>query len=351
MIRFQNVCKEYSRGTQRMMALNNVSLTVAPGEIFGVIGHSGAGKSTLLHCANLLERPTLGQVFIDETDITHYSDLNLRTIRHKIGMIFQHFNLLSSKTVFDNIALPLRLAGHSKKEIDHIVSPLLAFTGLEDKRLVFPHHLSGGQKQRVAIARALVNKPKVLLCDEATSALDPNTTQTILQLLKKINQEFNLTILLITHEMDVIRQICDRVALLHRGEILEQDSAINFFLKPKTDLAKQFIRSNFHEHLPDDLQLRLLPQKTVDSNYIVRLTFKNEVVREPIIANLTQHYQLYPNILQATIERIGNTHIGVMLLEIVGKSSAIEQGIGYLQQLGVQVESIGYVANATTIAN
>ncbi|MBN9336853.1 MAG: ATP-binding cassette domain-containing protein, partial [Chryseobacterium sp.] len=233
MIELLNVSKRFTTKNRIIQALSNVSLTVEKGEIFGVIGSSGAGKSTLIRCVNLLEKPNEGKVIVDNVELTKLSEAQLTLERRKIAMIFQHFNLLSSRTVFDNVAFPLELEGKSKSEIKEKVDSLLELVGLKEKAKDYPANLSGGQKQRVAIARALANDPKVLLCDEATSALDPATTKSILQLLKSINQKLNLTILLITHEMEVIKSICDKVAVIDNGQLVEQGKVEQIFIHPE----------------------------------------------------------------------------------------------------------------------
>ncbi len=241
MIELKKVTKRFYQKGKEIIALSEVSLLVPKGKIFGVIGASGAGKSTLIRCVNLLERPTSGSVIVDGKDLMALSSSALATERRHIGMIFQHFNLLSLRTVFDNVAFPLELEGRSKQEIKDRVSELLKLVGLEDKAAVYPENLSGGQKQRVAIARALATNPKVLLCDEATSALDPATTKSILLLLKDINQRLNITILLITHEMRVVRNICDEVAVINSGQLIEQGPVEEVFTSPKNELTKEFI--------------------------------------------------------------------------------------------------------------
>ncbi|HLB55791.1 MAG TPA: ATP-binding cassette domain-containing protein [Coxiellaceae bacterium] len=242
MIELYNINKIYSNQSGKIHALNNINLSVAPGEIVGVIGKSGAGKSTLIRCVNLLEKPTSGFVRVNNIELTTLNAAQLRQARHQIGMIFQHFNLLATRNVFDNVAFPLTLLKKSKKEINKIVSTLLEKVGLSDKRNVFPHHLSGGQKQRVAIARALATNPKVLLCDEMTSALDLETTYDILKLIRNINQDLGLSILCITHEMSVIKAIADRVAVIDQGEIIECATAVDLFKNPQTEITKRLIQ-------------------------------------------------------------------------------------------------------------
>lgn len=250
MINLKGITKVYGKGSNAATALSGLNLSIEKGEIFGVIGHSGAGKSTLIRCINLLERPTEGEVWVDGVELTSLNQGQLQEQRRKIGMIFQHFNLLSSATVYDNIAFPLRLAGTSRTAIDTKVKDLLALVGLEEHTDKYPSQLSGGQKQRVGIARALASDPDVLLCDEATSALDPQTTDSILKLLLDINKRFHLTIVLITHEMHVIQSICDRVAVIHGGGIVEQGKVTEVFLKPQHEVTRDFIRSETQNEGP-----------------------------------------------------------------------------------------------------
>ena len=250
MITLENVSKVFYQKKVTVHALRDISLQVAEGEIFGVIGSSGAGKSTLIRCINLLERPTAGRVIVDGQDLGRLSSRQLTLARRDMGMIFQHFNLLSSRTVFENVAFPLELSGTARPEIDRRVRELLALVGLESKAQDYPSRLSGGQKQRVAIARTLANHPKVLLCDEATSALDPETTLSILSLLKDINRRFSITILLITHEMNVVRAICDRVAVISEGSLIEEGAVSEVFTQPKTELTRRFIAAALHFGLP-----------------------------------------------------------------------------------------------------
>ena len=253
-----------------------MNLTVKAGEIFGVIGLSGAGKSTLLRIVNLLESPTTGRVFIDGQELTAQNQAQLRKTRQQIGMIFQHFNLLNSQDVFDNIALPLKFAHWSADKIRTRVEELLELVGLSDKRYAYPSQLSGGQKQRVAIARALALSPKILLCDEATSALDPHTTHNILKLLQDINQKLNLTILLITHEMDVIKHICHHVAVIDQGHIVEKDSVIDLFIHPQHKVTQRFVNSYMGLQLPENLQQTLLSVATEHTLPVLKLAFRGE---------------------------------------------------------------------------
>lgn len=273
MINLKGITKVYGKGSNAATALSGLNLSIEKGEIFGVIGHSGAGKSTLIRCINLLERPTEGEVWVDGVELTSLNQGQLQEQRRKIGMIFQHFNLLSSATVYDNIAFPLRLAGTSRTAIDTKVKDLLALVGLEEHKDKYPSQLSGGQKQRVGIARALASDPDVLLCDEATSALDPQTTDSILKLLLDINKRFHLTIVLITHEMHVIQSICDRVAVIHGGGIVEQGKVTEVFLKPQHEVTRDFIRSETQNEGP----LRVaLDAAAGDNSKAVKITFSEK---------------------------------------------------------------------------
>lgn len=240
MIRLENVSKTFTDSNKEVHAVNNVSLTINDGDIFGIIGFSGAGKSTLVRCINLLEKPTEGKVFVDDAEITALSGKELRKARKKIGMIFQHFNLMPSRTIFGNVAYPLRGSGFSKEEIKEKVHHLLELVGISEKENAFPSQLSGGQKQRVAIARALANDPNILLCDEATSALDPQTTKSILKLLQQLNQTLGITVVVITHEMAVVKEICNRVAVMDHGDVVEEGEVFHVFASPKEPLIRSF---------------------------------------------------------------------------------------------------------------
>ncbi len=343
MIELRNINKIYPNATGGVKALTDINLQVAAGEIVGVIGKSGAGKSTLIRCVNLLERPSSGSIHVENQDLTAMSMSQLREARHHIGMIFQHFNLLSSHTVYDNIALPLKLHGKKANEIKSAVAPLLELTGLNDKKDVYPAQLSGGQKQRVAIARALVTKPKVLLCDEATSALDPHTTQLILSLLKEINVRLKLTILLITHEMEVIKSICDRVAVLDHGKMIEMNNIVDLFTKPKSKIARHFVDTCLKHELPEILQRQLLTHIVPDSFPVIRIYFQGHAASEPLIAHLIQKIGLELNILQANLEFIQKFTIGIMVAAVLDNQQNLQMGMAYLEKHGVSVEIIGYM--------
>ncbi len=344
MIKLSGIEKTYQGSAGSVHALKGISIEVGSGEIFGVIGKSGAGKSTLIRCINMLEKPTAGKVVVDGQDLTVLSEKDLREARKKIGMIFQHFNLLSSRTVYDNIAFPLELAGWDKQKIEAAVLPLLELVGLSDKRHQFPSQLSGGQKQRVGIARALASEPKVLLCDEATSALDPQTTQSILELLKDINQKLGLTIVLITHEMQVIKQICDRVAVIENGVIIEQGPVIDLFARPETTTTREFIRTIINYDLPDIFDNTVFsPVPLPNSNLVVRVSFLGAAAQEPIIASLIRGCNVDVSILYGNIDHIQNTPFGTLIIEITGEAAPLESALQYLSARDLGVEVIGYV--------
>lgn len=343
MIEIKNVNKVFYQGDKAIHALSDIDLTIEQGSIFGVIGSSGAGKSTLIRCVNLLERPTNGQVFVDGIDLTQLSEKELTLTRRKIGMIFQHFNLLSSRTVFNNIALPLELAGESKSNIKSKVEGLLELVGLADKRDVYPANLSGGQKQRVAIARALASDPKVLLCDEATSALDPATTISILELLRKINEELNLTILLITHEMAVVKGICQQVAIIGDGKLVENGTVGDIFAHPKTDLAREFIRSTLDLSIPADYEARLQAIRTENSYPLIRLEFTGASVDAPVISHVAREFNIDISILSSNMDYVGGVKFGLMLAEFIGSEACAEKAIQYLKEQKIELEVLGYV--------
>ncbi|AVV35045.1 MULTISPECIES: methionine ABC transporter ATP-binding protein [unclassified Cobetia] len=343
MITLKNVSKTYGSGDKAVVALKDASLTVPQGAITGVIGLSGAGKSTLIRCVNLLERPTAGSVVVDGQELTELDESALRSARHQIGMIFQHFNLLSSRTVFANVALPLELAGISKDEIRKRVEPLLELTGLSDKAGQYPAQLSGGQKQRVAIARALASRPKVLLCDEATSALDPQTTASILELLKDINTKLGLTILLITHEMEVVKSICDQVALISGGELVEVASVGDFFTAPQTRLGREFLNDFLELEPPRALVERLEATAGPHTHPVVRLAFSGDAVSTPLISRLARECQVDVSILQAKVESIQDRTLGLMIAELMGDSRQTQQALDYLESHDLKVEVLGHV--------
>ncbi len=344
MIEINRVDKVFYQGELEIHALRDINLTIEQGTIFGVIGSSGAGKSTLIRCVNLLERPSRGQVIVDGVDLTQLSNQELTLARRKIGMIFQHFNLLSSRTVFDNVALPLELANKSKADIKAKVTELLQLVGLSDKHHSYPANLSGGQKQRVAIARALASEPKVLLCDEATSALDPATTQSILELLKKINRKLNLTILLITHEMDVVKNICSKVAIIGDGELVEKGPVGDIFAHPKTELAREFIRSTLDLSIPEDYKARMTAERIENSYPLIRLEFTGASVDAPLISQVAREFNIDISILSSDMDYAGGVKFGLMLAEFYGTEQAAENAVAFLRDHKVNVEILGYLA-------
>lgn len=329
--------------TSTFTAIQPTDLTIKQGEIYGIIGSSGAGKSTLIRCVNLLERPTAGRVIIDGIELTALSEQDLIIERRNIGMIFQHFNLLHSRTAFDNIALPLELSGTPKSVITTKVNGLLELVGLSDKKDAYPANLSGGQKQRVAIARALASDPKVLLCDEATSALDPATTQSILKLLKQINQQLGITILLITHEMDVVKRICDKVAVIDQGVLIEQGTVSEIFANPQTELAKEFIRSTFHIGLPDDYLSKLHSEPSVGLHPLVKFEFTGNSVDMPLFSQATKQFGVEFSILTSQMDYAGGVKFGFTIAEVIGDADSQNRAMAYLIDHHVNVEVLGYV--------
>ncbi len=341
MIELINVSKRFTTKNKTIQALSDVSLTVEKGEIFGVIGTSGAGKSTLIRCVNLLEKPNEGKVIVDRVELTKLSDSQLTLERRKIAMIFQHFNLLSSRTVFDNVAFPLELEGKSKSEIKEKVNSLLELVGLKEKAKDYPTNLSGGQKQRVAIARALANDPKVLLCDEATSALDPATTKSILQLLKSINKKLNLTILLITHEMEVIKSICDKVAVIDNGQLAEQGKVEQIFIHPEKEITKGFIQSSLNVELPLIYQNSISNINSEDNNPLVKILVRGNDEQSSVIINLYEKFNVKAKIISAQLEYVSHLNFGVLLLEL--KEGNTNEALAYLENEYANTEILGYV--------
>jgi D-methionine transport system ATP-binding protein len=336
-IQLRNLYKDYIVDGKTVPALRGIDFTIEKGEIFGIIGHSGAGKSTLIRCINLLERPTSGSVVVDGVDLTTLDDRKLQEQRRQIGMIFQHFNLLSSATVAENVAFPLKLAKRPKAEIDKKVAELLALVGLQEHGNKYPAQLSGGQKQRVGIARALASDPKVLLCDEATSALDPQTTNSILALLRDINRKLGITVVLITHEMHVIRSICDRVAVIDGGQIVESGKVLDVFLKPQHPTTREFV-----EQVADSMELReaVAHEKAAGDRTIVRITFLGEQTYQPILFQTMQETGTSFVILQGTISRMKDTPYGQLVVELDGDDTRSKQTIDVLRQRGLEVEVI-----------
>lgn len=345
MIELQHIDKVYHTASGDLHALKDINLTINEGEIFGIIGLSGAGKSTLVRCINMLEKPTSGKVMVDGQEMTALGEEQLRKARQNIGMIFQHFNLLSSRTVFGNIAFPLEIQGMDKAAIQKKVEPLLDLVGLKDRADHYPSQLSGGQKQRVGIARALASDPKVLLCDEATSALDPQTTESILNLLRDINKRLHITIVMITHQMNVVKEICDRVAVIENGEIIEQGSMVDIFTNPQKATTKEFVASIQHNDLPDFVKkLDIHKDYKAGDKALVSLSFIGDSAGEPIVSVLIKDYDTNVNILTANIETLQDTPFGTLLIEVEGDEDHLKKALDYLHERKVKDEVIGYVS-------
>lgn len=337
MIEVRDVTKIYSAKGKEIVGVKNVSISIEKGEIFGIVGYSGAGKSSLLRCLNLLEKPTSGEILIDGISITKLSKKELREERLKIGMIFQHFYLISAKTVYENIAFALKAAGKQKDEINQKTLELLNMVGLENQKDQYPAQLSGGQKQRVGIARALANEPKVLLCDEATSALDPNTTKAILSLLQSINKKLGITIVLITHEMEVVKEICHRMAVMQDGEIIETGDVYNLFAHPEKELTKTFISSVIQLNLPEQL---LKGRKGV----VIKIHFKGAIAEEAVVSELFQNFKVKGNILHGKIEYIQETPLGIFIMELIGDKAEVKRAIAYIKDRIENLEVVKHVA-------
>jgi len=332
MIQLKNLTKTFPHPDGEVIAVDNVSLDIHAGEIFGIIGLSGAGKSTLVRLINRLEEANQGEIFIDETEIRSLSRKDLNKERKEIGMIFQHFNLLQSRTVEANVAFPLELAGMNKTEIQTQVAETLRLVGLSDKAKMHPAQLSGGQKQRVAIARAIANRPKILLCDEATSALDPQTTKSILALIRELKETLNLTVIMITHEMEVIREICQRVAVMENGQVVECDKVETVFTHPKSDLAKSFV-----SHLRPDQEAY---RPSHETSYQLRLTFLGNSIRKPLLSRVIQRHHVEINILSAEINQLATIPVGNLLVEITGAKAEIEACVHDFHESEIQVEVV-----------
>ena len=345
MIQLSHIEKTYDSPSGPVKALKGIDLTIERGEIFGIIGLSGAGKSTLIRCINMLERPTAGKVIVDGQDMTAMSEKELRKARKNIGMIFQHFNLLSSATVYDNIAFPLRLSHTPEEEIKKKVLPLLDLVGLADKAHQYPSQLSGGQKQRVGIARALASEPKVLLCDEATSALDPQTTRSILELIQDINRKISLTVVVITHEMQVIKDICDKVAVIENGVIAEQGTVLEVFTNPQKPITKDFISVLLSNELPAAFRGGEVSKTPLPGAYLLlRLTFIGESADDPVLAGMIRKFpEIEVTMLFGNLDQIKSTPFGRMIIGITGPEARIQEALQYLRQQDLKEEVIGYV--------
>ncbi len=341
MISLKNINKTFETEKNFVHAVHDVSLTIEDGDIFGIIGFSGAGKSTLVRCINLLERPNSGQVEIDGRDLMKLAPRELRQARKKIGMIFQHFNLMPSRTIFGNVAYPLKGKGLSREQIKTKVRELLELVDISDKENAYPSQLSGGQKQRVAIARALANDPRILLCDEATSALDPQTTKSILQLLKKLNERLGITVVIITHEMAVVKDICSRVAVMEKGRVVEEGEVFSIFAAPRQQVTRDFIlttsnRQKIDELIATDSQVADLRPGEV----IVRLSYVQKNTSEPLISTVSRQFNINLNIIFADVEIVQGAPIGGTVAIISGDSMQIEKAIKYMINKNVGVEVI-----------
>src|SRR5690625_3680847 len=339
LIELKNISKIYKRNNTETKALNDINLHINKGDIFGVIGYSGAGKSTLIRLVNYLEKPTSGNVLIESKDLDSYPMSELRLLRKNIGMIFQHFNLLNSKTIFHNVAIPLVLAKEDKKVIKERVMELLRFVGLEDKANNYPNELSGGQKQRIGIARALATNPSILLCDEATSALDPQTTDSILQLLQRINEEYKITIMIITHEMSIIQKVCNRVAVMENGEIIEQGNVVDVFGNPKHPSSQSFVRTIIHDQIPESVKKRM---EHIPGSQLIRISLGKKSTNH-IVNDLIRNYDLTVNVVFASMNDIQDDLVGYMILQLIGDDQALSDARTYLNQQGLDVEELSHL--------
>ena len=350
LVRIDNVSKVFpaGRNSAAVTALDGISLEAPQGSVTAIIGRSGAGKSTLIRLVNGLEKPSSGRVLVDGTDVAQLSETKLRGIRRSIGMIFQHFNLLSSRTVFDNVALPLEIAGIPRKDIAARIAPLIDLVGLADKRERYPAELSGGQKQRVGIARALATEPKLLLSDEATSALDPETTQSVLELLSRINRDLGLTILLITHEMEVVKRIADHVAVIDGGRIVERGTTFDVFSAPQHETTKVLLSGVPGMQLPDYVAARLTREATRPatsaSETVLRIVFTGAHATDPILSRLSSELGIEPNILGGAVDEITGRPFGTLVISFAADAARLQAVRGYLAERGLSTEVLGYVA-------
>ena len=341
MIQLVNITKSFGSGEKQFNAVDDVTLTINDGDIFGIIGFSGAGKSTLVRCINLLERPTSGKVILDGTDLTALSEKELRRQRKKIGMIFQHFNLFGSRTIIENVIFPIKHSGMKRADQLKKARELLKLVGIEDKANSYPSELSGGQKQRAAIARALASDPEILLCDEATSALDPQTTAEVLKLLKKLNAELGLTIILITHQMNVVKEICTRAAVMENGRVVEENDVFSIFANPKAPISKAFVDmttnlSGIHRLIEENSPLTQLKP----GQFILRFKYLERSACDALVSKLSREYNINLNIVFGNIEIIGGNPIGGLVVIADGERKDIEAAVRFLSSINVSVEVI-----------
>ena len=343
MIQLENVVKKYKAANGSLTAVNDVNLSINDGEIFGIIGYSGAGKSTMIRLLNGLEKPSVGSVTVNGQNISAIKGKELRNARQKISMIFQHFNLLWSRTVEENIAFPLEIAGIRKAERDKRVLELVELVGLKGREKAYPSQLSGGQKQRVGIARALANNPEVLLCDEATSALDPETTDAILELLVSINEKLGLTIVLITHEMHVIRKICHRVAVMESGKIVEQGNVLEVFQSPQAEVTKKFVAQVTETAGHKESISQMLDNYSDDQ--LIELFFVGSKTEQPVISHLIRQYDVDINIVHGNISPTKSGPYGTLIVRIVGSDDNVAKAVQYLNEQGIKTEVVKYANN------
>lgn len=337
-ISFENLSKRYEKKGQIFVALDNVTFKVNKGDVYGLIGFSGAGKSTLLRMVNALETPTEGKVFVKGVDLTSLKESKLREIRKDIGMIFQEFNLLETKTVFDNIAIPLVLRHENKQKTKARVEELLKFVGLEDKAKALPGELSGGQKQRVGIARALATEPEILLCDEATSALDPDTTESILNLLARVNKELNVTILFVTHTIRVVQKLCNKVAILEHGKLVENGSVIDIFSKPKSTIAKRFVETVIPSKIPESIVAEL---KKYEANYkVIRIFFHAEHATDDVIWQINAKLGVHTNVMFASVTELQGRVLSIITLQLTGNEEDFKKVEDYINSHGIAFEEV-----------
>lgn len=337
-ISFENLSKRYEKKGQTFVALDNVTFKVNKGDVYGLIGFSGAGKSTLLRMVNALETPTDGKVFVKGVDLTSLKEGQLREVRKDIGMIFQEFNLLETKTVFDNIAIPLVLRHENKQKIKSRVDELLKFVGLEDKAKALPGELSGGQKQRVGIARALATEPEILLCDEATSALDPDTTESILNLLARVNKELNVTILFVTHTIRVVQKLCNKVAILEHGKLVENGSVIDIFSKPKSTIAKRFVETVIPSKIPESIVAEL---KKYEGNYkVIRIFFHAEHATDDVIWQINAKLGVHTNVMFASVTELQGRVLSIITLQLTGNEEDFKKVEDYINSHGIAFEEV-----------